>query len=351
MKTLKTIKMRRLAYIALAGILIMASCTKAELGPVISDNPTAPTLTSPSAGTNIVLTEATKADLITFTWTAADYGFPAAVTYTVQYDKAGNDFKAPVTIATTGELSASAKVEDLNSAFLGAEFPDGVITGIEIRVKAYLNDNVADIYSPVVSIGINPYLVTVVYPQLQVPGNYQGWSPADNNTVIFSKLSDKKYEGYVFFNLENTEFKYTVGPDWGENYGDDGGNGTLERNGANIMAVGAGMYKLNVNLNNFTHSYTKTDWGLIGSATPGGWDNDSNLEYDGETRMLKITINLVAGEVKFRANDAWTINLGDNGGNGSAEYDGANIVIAEAGNYTITLDLKGPIYRYKIKKN
>jgi hypothetical protein len=350
MKTLKTIKMRRLAYIAFAGILIMASCTKAEVGPVISDNPTAPTITAPTGGTNIVLTEATKADLITFTWTAVDYGFPAAVTYTVQYDKAGNDFKAPITIASTSELTTSVKVEDMNSAFLGAEFPDGVITGIEIRVKAYLSDYVADIYSPVVSIGVNPYLVTVVYPQLQVPGSYQGWSPQDNNTVIFSKLSDKKYEGYIHFS-DNTEFKYTVGPDWGENYGDDGADLTLERNGANIKAGPAGMYKLNVNLNNFTHSFARTDWGLIGSATPGGWDNDSNMEYDADTRLLKITINLVAGEVKFRANDAWAINLGDNGANGSAEYEGANIAIAEAGNYTITLDLKGPIYRYKIKKN
>ncbi|OFY45566.1 MAG: hypothetical protein A2X22_05210 [Bacteroidetes bacterium GWF2_49_14] len=343
--------MRRLAYIAFAGILILASCTKAELGPVISENPTAPTLTAPASGTNLVFTEATANDNVTFSWTAADFGFDAAVTYTVQYDKVGNDFKAPVTLKTTTELTASTKAEDLNSGFLGAEFPFGEVTGIEIRVMATISEIIPSIYSPVVNLGVNPYEVVVVYPQLQVPGSYQGWSPEDNNTVIFSKLSDKKYEGYIFFKDAGTFFKYTVGPSWSENYGDNGADGTLESGGADILAGDAGMYKLNVNLNNLTHSFTKTDWGLIGSATPGGWDNDTNMEYDAETRLLTLTVNLVAGDIKFRANDDWAINLGDNGNNGSCEYEGANIPIAAAGNYTLTLDLKGPIYRVKIKKN
>ncbi len=343
--------MRRLAYIAFAGILILASCTKAELGPVISENPTAPTLTAPASGTNLVFTEATANDNVTFSWTAADFGFAAAVTYTVQYDKAGNDFKAPVTIVSSSALTASVPAGDLNTAFLGAEFAFGEVTGIELRVKATISEAIADVFSPVLSIGVNPYEVVVVYPQLQVPGAYQGWSPQDNNTVIFSKLSDKKYEGYIYFKDASNEFKYTVGPDWGENYGDDGADGTLEKNGANLKSGDAGMYKLNVNLNNLTHSFTKTDWGLIGSATPGGWDNDTNMEYDAETRLLTLTVNLVAGDIKFRANDAWAINLGDNGNNGSCEYEGANIPVAAAGNYTITLDLKGPVYRVKIKKN
>ncbi len=343
--------MRRLAYFTLAGILILASCNKAELGPVISENPTAPTLTAPASGTSLVFTKASANDLVTFTWTAADYGFDAAVNYTVQYDKAGNDFKAPVAVISSTGLTATVKAEDLNSAFLGAEFAFGEVTGIELRVKATINEKVADVFSPVVSIGVNPYEVVVVYPQLQVPGAYQGWSPQDNNTVIFSKLSDKKYEGYIYFKDANNEFKYTVGPDWGENYGDDAADGTLDRNGANIKSGDIGMYKLNVNLNNLTHSFTQTAWGVIGSATPGGWDNDTNMEYDATSRLLVATINLSAGDIKFRANDAWTLNMGDNGANGSAEYDGANIVIAAAGNYTITLDLKGPVYRYKIKKN
>ena len=342
--------MRKLVYIVLAGIMIMASCKK-ETGPVLLDNPTAPVLTAPSANAQLVLLEADAADIVTFTWTAADYGFQAGVTYTLQYDKAGNGFENPVALATTNDLTVDIPVETLNGAMLGAELPDGVVTNIELRVRATVSEFVDNIYSSVVTVGINPYLVKVVYPQLQVPGNYQGWDPSNDNTVIFSKLSDDKYEGYIYFTEAATEFKYTVGHDWGVNYGDDGNDGTLDKNGANIPAAGPALYKLNVDLVKLTHSYTMTDWGLIGSATPGGWDTDTNMTLDVATRILSITIDLVVGDIKFRANDAWAINLGDNGANGSCEYDGANIAIAEAGNYTITLDLSQAVYKYKIKKN
>ncbi|MFH0760075.1 MAG: SusE domain-containing protein [Bacteroidota bacterium] len=343
--------MKRLAYIALAGILIMASCNKAELGPVILDNPIAPTLTAPANGEAIVLTEATAKDTVTFAWTTADYGFAAGVTYTVQYDKAGNDFQTPVTLGLTTNDTLKVSVEDLNNRMIALEIADGVLTNIEFRVKSYLSDLVTDLYSPALTVGVNPYLVLVVYPQLQVPGAYQGWDPANNTTVIFSLKSDNKYEGYIYFPEAGNNFKYTVGPSWGENYGDDGADGTLEPNGANLVATDAGMYKLNVDLNNKTHTFALTNWGLIGSATPGGWDTDTNMDYNADTRLLTITIDLVVGDIKFRANDAWTLNYGDNGANGTCELDGANIAITDAGNYTITLDLKGPVYRYKIKKN
>ena len=75
------------------------------------------------------------------------------------------------------------------------------------------------------------------------------------------------------------------------------------------------------------------------------------MTYDQTERILSVTLDLVAGTFKFRVNNSWDINLGDNGNNTSCEYGGAEIPIAAGGNYTITLDLKGPIYRCKIKKN
>ncbi len=351
MKLFKFMKMKRLAYIALAGILIMASCNKAELGPVVSDNPTAPTILEPVSGAALVLTDAAAQDTLTFVWTPADYGFDAAVTYTLEFAKAGSDFVGSGTVGITVNDTLKISVEDLNNKMIASELMDGVLTNIELRVKAVVSTAIADLYSPVLPVGVNPYLVEVIYPQLQVPGAYQGWDPGNNNTVIFSLKSDNKYEGYLFFPEANNEFKYTVGAGWDVNYGDTGADGTLEPSGDNIKAGEAGMYKLNVDLNNKTHTLVLTNWGLIGSATPGGWDTDTNMDYDAETRLLTLTIDLVAGDIKFRANDAWSLNYGDNGANGSLEFEGANIFVAEAGNYTITLDLKGPVYKYKIKKN
>jgi hypothetical protein len=184
-----------------------------------------------------------------------------------------------------------------------------------------------------------------------VPGSYQGWDPANTTTVLASVLNDGNFEGYLYFPDANTEFKFCVNPDWSVNYGDDGADGTLDLDGANIVAAEPGYYKINVNLNDLTYTLTKTDWGLIGSATAGGWDSDENLTYDAATGLWTLTTDLSAGEVKFRANDDWGINLGDDGADGILEYDGANIPIAQSGTYTITLKLGIPDYTYTIERS
>ncbi|MCD6332784.1 MAG: SusE domain-containing protein, partial [Bacteroidales bacterium] len=333
-----------------AGLLIMASCKKEEVGPVL-DQVSAPVLTAPAPGALITLTEENAATLMTFEWSAADYGFQAAVTYTVQLDQAGNDFATPVDLLKNTKLSGAISYGDLNNLLIAGGYPDGVPSDLEIRVKSYISDKVDDLFSDPVTVGIQPYMVTIDYPVLHVPGSYQGWDPSDENTVIYSLKSDNQYEGYVYFADPNTEFKYTQGTTWAVNWGDTGADGTLDSDGDNIKAADAGMYKLNVDLTNLTHTFLKTDWGLIGSATPGGWDSDQDMDWDAENSVLTITLDLVAGDIKFRANDDWAINLGDNDTNKSLEYEGDNIPVAENGNYTITLDLSGPIYTYTVTKN
>ncbi|MCE1169349.1 MAG: RagB/SusD family nutrient uptake outer membrane protein [Sphingobacteriia bacterium] len=185
------------------------------------------------------------------------------------------------------------------------------------------------------------------YPVIYVPGAHQGWDPA-TAPQLASVNSDGTYEGYVNFKEALNQFKFTEGPNWDANWGDTGADGTLDAGGDNIVAAEAGYYKLNVDLNAKTYSVTKTDWGVIGNATAGGWDSDQNLTYDAETDTWSADLNLTVGEIKFRANDGWDINLGDNGADGTLEAGGANIAIAEAGEYKITLKLGTPDYAYTI---
>jgi len=124
----------------------------------------------------------------------------------------------------------------------------------------------------------------------------------------------------------------------------------LELNGDNLKAADAGYYRLRVNLIDNTHSFALTKWGLIGSSTAGGWDSDQDMTFNAATGVWTITAPLIPGEMKFRANDAWAINFGDNGSNLSLEYDGANIAISEAGNYEVQLILNSPLYTYKVTK-
>jgi hypothetical protein len=60
------------------------------------------------------------------------------------------------------------------------------------------------------------------------------------------------------------------------------------------------------------------------------------MAWDNVNKVFKATFNLVAGEMKFRANDDWGINFG--GTLGALTQGGANIAVTTAGNYTITLD-------------
>lgn len=92
------------------------------------------------------------------------------------------------------------------------------------------------------------------------------------------------------------------------------------------------------------------NWGLIGSATPNGWnDPDTNLDYNLATKKYSYTGPLVAGEYKFRLDDKWETNYGDDGNNLSLEAGGANIPVAVDGNYTITIDFIAK--SYTITKN
>ena len=142
--------------------------------------------------------------------------------------------------------------------------------------------------------------------------------------------------------LGDGEVKFRFNNDWGVNYGDDGADGTMEANGANI-AVSAGHYLVTMNLN--TQSYTMEEmdvWGLVGSATANGWDgpNDKFMPDFGinEGYYYLTGAVLADGEIKVRQNDAWGVNYGDDGNDGTLELNGANIPVS-AGTYNITLNL------------
>ncbi|MBL7776314.1 MAG: SusE domain-containing protein [Saprospiraceae bacterium] len=346
--------MKKYFYLTFAAaVLFAAGCGKGEFYPGPTLNITAnPVITSPADASVIVLEESQADNPFVITWTPAEFGFQAAATYTVQIDRAGNDFANPIVLGNSTGTSLSSTVAKLNTAlFTTLGLPGETPANIEMRLVVKISPEVPEIYSAPVALTISPYTIVIVYPFLHVPGSYQGWKPEDSTTVVYSAKSDSKYEGYIYFSADNTAFKYTDGPSWAVNYGDSGADGTLDAGGTDIFAGAAGLYRLNANLIDLTHKFELTKWGVIGSATAGGWDSDQDMSYDAANNKLTVTLDLVAGEIKFRANDDWAINMGDDSANTSLEYNGANIPIAEAGNYTIDLILSGAVYTYKVKKN
>ena len=95
-------------------------------------------------------------------------------------------------------------------------------------------------------------------------------------------------------------------------------------------------------------------WGLLGTATDKGWsDSIPDIEMTSDTvnkniwRVSKIALR--DGEFKFRFNNEWMFNFGDNENDRYLEQDGKNIIIGK-GFYDLVLDLTNkekPLYHVK----
>jgi hypothetical protein len=187
------------------------------------------------------------------------------------------------------------------------------------------------------------------YPKIYFPGDHQGWDAGNTETALASILSDQVYEGYSYFEEDNNRFVITKFPSFSLTYGDNDADGTLEINGDTIIAGEAGLYFLNVDLNDKTYVMEKHNWGVIGDATPTAWDSDTDMVWDAENKAMKITIDLVPGSLKFRVNDDWTYNLGDENADGILSQDGNDIMILEGGKYEILLFVDKPDYTYQLR--
>lgn len=335
--------MKKLKYIYILLVVAFISACEDEAEKVtISSSPVAPALSSPGAD-GMEFVKADAANTIDYAWSEADFGFDASVTYNVEIALTST-FDGSAAIVTSQELTGSAVIADVNAVLLSWELPINESATISSRIVATVSDNVDPIYSEVSTFAVTPYETLIDYPLLYVPGAYQGWAPdADDAVNLYSYNFNTVYEGIVYFDAAG-EFKITDGPSWDVNYG--GTAGTLEQNGGNLSVAAAGAYKITADLGALTYSITATDhWAIIGDATPNGWgDPDTDMTYNGQRQMWEITTDLTAGELKFRANDGWDLNLGDNDADGSLEGGGANIAVI-AGNYTIRLDVTNSTYQ------
>lgn len=338
----------------LLGIVVFNACEDDSFDPVV-DPSGPPVLTSPTSTDGLVITEDNQGEALNLTWTAADFGFQAAVSYYVEMDFEGNDFSEAILLGSSNSLELEGlTLNDVNTQFLLSGKPANVPGNVEYRVCAHVNPNVDTLCSTATLVNYTPFETIIEATFLQVPGSYQGWDPASDQTMVYSRQADDEYEGFIYFNIDNALYKYAQGFSWDTNWGDNEPDGILDPAGfGNDIPIDgeAGMYLLRASLNDLAHSSEKTDWGVLGDATPTGWDADTDMVWDDANGVLSVTLDLVPGNIKFRANDDWAINFGDNAADGSLEFGGADIPVAEAGNYTIELIINVEKYTYNLTKN
>ena len=151
-------------------------------------------------------------------------------------------------------------------------------------------------------------------------------------TLNFDGMQSQTYGGTTF--LVHAAIGGTMNPN---NFGVNGGWGGLRttKNLVNQFSVDLD------NLNSLLGS--QSDWGLVGNATPNGWNGPDVEMYQTGPQEFSIYAELANGELKFRFNEDWGNNYGDNGGDGTIESGGANIAVS-AGTYFIVLDLGSGTY-------
>lgn len=282
----------------------------------------------------------------TFSWSAAEGQYNGSIQYFIQIAPEGTDFANGVKVFTGGvtDLSKSFTFGDLNNVanrlhkYLIGNGAEGLTFGednnLEVRVMAVSQASQNTGYSNTISIVLNPFEVIVVdEPKLFLvgaPQQYYGLNQWDNATAMPMRYigngTTQVFEAFVKvgagegFKLIGKQGSWDDG-----NYGTiaNAQDGNLENSGGSgdikISEVdGEGLYYIQVDLDAMTYKAVKSNWGIIGSATPGDWSSETAMAYNFGTNEFSISINLIDGAMKFRSentgvfieNNAWKFNVG-----------------------------------------
>ncbi len=167
-------------------------------------------------------------------------------------------------------------------------------------------------------------------------------------------LSDDAIHYTVQLYLSTGRVKFRQDDTWMVNWGNsEFPAGTGIQYGPDIMVTNPGTYDISFNRETGEYLFTCIDncsafIGVAGTAVPSyqEWNTDVNmLTYDGITYML-TAYHFTDGEAKFRKNDSWTENWGNNTfPSGTAITDGPPIPVT-AGDYKVTFNILTGEYNF-----
>jgi len=348
-------------------LLMFASCKK-EGTLATSNGGKAGTLSA--SATTLPLDRSKVNDttkIIKFTFSSANYGFNAAIKNTLQIDAAGDNWANPTSVTLPANVTSMGYTTvDFNNIVLKLNLTAGVASQVMVRISHSISTSITPVYSNVVSLSVTPFnLTSWVY----VPGAYEGSSwpnPGPLEDSLVSITGNGVYTGVIGFTPGNDQFLIVPQKNWNHKYATpDGANSSdpaiysVVYDGPNNFyapikatvdpTVNITSNKLTLDINKNTLTLVPTLWSIVGDASPGGWPNgsgyqsDTDMKFNNGTQLWWSVVNLTAGgAIKFRLNHDWGTNLGGSGG--TLSLNGANISIATAGKYLVTLDPVGLTY-------
>ncbi len=225
-------------------LLLVSSCKKDEVRTVIQPG-AAPTLTASTNSLVLQQANSTKS-AATYTWTPVSFGYQAVVSYTLQFDKKGGDFSAPISFDAGTSTTKTLTVADLNSVYQAKGLIDAsatpVATPVDVRVVASVGASAPQVASAASTFTGTPYSYceqpAKAWSIIGPAG--KGWS----TDVVMTYDCVAKTFSYTG-PLNADEFKFRYGADWTANLGGTSSTGgALTQNGDNLKIATAGTYTI-----------------------------------------------------------------------------------------------------------
>lgn len=250
-------------------------------------------------------------------------------TITTKYDK--NWFKF---YGATGFSTDDNNWDLVNKYQYGCQVSDDAATFNMLEWKDVKTPTIAGAGTWIVTLDMINCTYTISKPILYMAGDANGWNQID----YLASEDGSSFTGFMYLNQNG--FKFCSEPNWdGTNYGAT----FFSKEGDNIiMTEEAGYYKVDVDLSAKTYTLTPINYiGIVGSASPNGWDTDEKMTYvpyNTETKEPGYwevkDITLTSGVIKFRADGDWAINWG---GTPDVLTQGGADMNVEEGTYDIKL--------------
>lgn len=366
----------------------MSSCDRDDT-LAVAELKSNPDIISSLSATSYVINDTNLSNTFeTIVFKKANFGVNVETENQLELALAGTSFAKPINLGVaTSDNYVKLTYQELNNALISLGLVPNTPADVEVRVKSNIksgNTNPTYVYSSPISFKVTPFKANPddLFPKIYMPGiwdavalgGYAEWDPA-NSPALYSSKKNNVYAGFQYMAFksasypldpDNGAFKFTPGASWDNDMGDDHTRtGKLTKDGEwNIKVADypvANTFFIKVDLANMTYSLEKANMGIIGEATPNGWNSQVDLAYNPSTMKFEIaSIALTGGKVfKFRNNDSWSIKIQPASGDvtpvsgkevqvyNSAEgtvKDDPSFICPETGNYKIVLDLHNSGY-------
>lgn len=361
----KTIKKLMIGILSVA---VFAGCQKVPDLPLY-ENGTPVTLTANKTAVSPVPADSLT-NVISFTWTDPDYKQDSTLyKYVLEVDSSGRNFAKESIKIVTGAMTTSLTGKELNNILLNYGFSLGTPHDIDVRVTSSYGNNNEAYKSNVLKIRVTPYndpsvlttvntSVTVAMATASQLSNTFNWSRSFNGyagTVTYTLQYDSATKNFVApLEIPVGAGLYTKALTQGEmnetalTSGIPGGTtGKVEYRIKATTAQGAVSYSnvVNVTIASYVPILRFYLPGGYQAATGNGgnWDPGTAPELIRDIRssamnqLYYIYMYMPAGaEFKVTQGRSWDINYGGSGGNLSS--GGANLTVATAGFYRISID-------------